>query len=402
MRLIRFVKRLILLTVSILLTLSCLIRPALAEPSQIKGLSNLKSRLQQLNSKKARLAGGDSSGGSTGAWNRAGELIHFDIYLHDPDFKEVIPKPHGLGLRTRGLDGLNAYDRRSTDFTVVPVLRGQVRDQDLVHLLMKKLEAWQDNSPILIGLIKAALQKMDFFVVNDFSSFPDSKFTRETMTTGLYNNNEDVIERRYSLDLIGQRIPVELYPIALYHSDLGGFALNYITYTKLGLVSRQAVFLKEALRFIQNGNGTDGAENISDSVVQTLVYVLLTADPETSITLDDPSFYKSKLAKLLKALTSGQRDNRDKYFAICSRITAIPLNFSSKDYCRDNNPRDEIQAINYIMTLDKKHSQDQRRVSEVATREQVYSFRSILYDLHKAANEYGSVLDLFNLSKKPD
>lgn len=322
--------------------------------------------------------GGDSSGGSTGTRNSSGRLIHFDIYIHNPDFKDSYNSIKNYHLKNLTQQNI-VYGKEQH-----LMLKGYAKDQYAVEFLFNRLELWQDKSPILTILIKRSLKEMTFFVVDDFSKFSVPGYVRESMKSSFLKRKREM-ELKYSIDIMNQPLPKELIPIAVYQYWQKAFSINAKIFDQLGIVSRQAVFLKEALRNSQyNYVGGSLIYNMDDSTLQSLVYKILLSDPAKTETLDDASFYRGYLEKLMK---NDPRKIMDKVANICVRLKAIDLQFASKQYCEEQDSAEMLLSPKKMLLLYQQLLLDQSYIMNVMKKNQLIDFFNILREVRNLTYE---------------
>lgn len=321
-------------------------------------------------------AGGDSSGGSTGTRNSLGQLVHFDIYVHKHDFKDKYSSLEDYSLKNLTQQKIVYGEEQSV------ILVGYARDQYAVDVLLNKLKLWQNKSPILTALIKKSLKTMSFFVVDDFSKTSIPKYTRESMNSSFLRSKEEM-QLKYSLDTMNQPLPNDLIPIAIYQYWQKAFSINGKIFDQLGTISRQAVFLKEALRNNQYKYiGGNLIYNMDDSTLQDLVYTILFSDPDTAETVDNVRLYRGNLEKIMK---NDPRNILAKISENCARLKLIDLDFPSKEYCEKQDSSEELLSPATMLRFYKQLLIDQSYALRMLKKEQLLDFLNILNDARTLA-----------------
>lgn len=297
--------------------------------------------------------GVDSSGGTTGTQNRFGESVSFDLWVNDPEFRDPAP---GVALRKLLSSGF-----RYGEDQILPAYSGSLRDQALYPDLIKRLDLWSTSSPVLTQLLRKTLDEMHFFEIRgDMEEPTDPWINRLPFFKPALNGKFDPAkaEELFKLSLNGARMPPVLFPVAVFdpvHIGSDGSVRKFMViygkaFHRLGRVSQEAVFLKEALRVIQSYRapqlisipGRAGKVfapevlQMSHATAQRLVYEILLTHPSGDMSLDNPAFYSDQLRMAMKLDTKALRQKLD---SVCSSwdavFNALEVDSMLSAYCKD-------------------------------------------------------------------
>ena len=201
--------------------------------------------------------GGQDGGGTTGSYNNSGQLVSYDILSKDPNFKD---------------------DQQVPNIILETNLTGFIKKQSEFKLILSKITNWSHNSPLTTFLLTKALEQGEFYLVENQNLIFQPPY------------NVPMVEKKLHLKLNNPKLT--LVPVAKYQTD-GLFYINKTEFNKFGIVSRQATYLKEAIRRVQNIlndsnlSYIDSEQSIiQDQVAQDLVYKILMTEPIKKESLD--------------------------------------------------------------------------------------------------------------------
>ncbi|MGZ3770489.1 MAG: hypothetical protein ACXVCP_09515 [Bdellovibrio sp.] len=216
--------------------------------------------------------GGQDGGGTTGSYNNSGQLVSYDILSKDPNFKD---------------------DQQVPNINLENNLTGFIKKQREFGTILRKITNWSHNSPLTTFLLTKALEQGEFYLVeNEIEFF-------KLYTSNLKENQNLIFQPPYDVPMVEKILHLKLYnpkltlvPVAKYQTD-GFFYINKTEFNKLGTLSRQATYLKEAIRRVQNILNDSDLSNIDfeqsiiqDQIAQDLVYKILMTEPTNKESLD--------------------------------------------------------------------------------------------------------------------
>jgi hypothetical protein len=288
-------------------------------------------------------AGGTGGGGGTGIELGSGEFLLLDMYLNNSRYEDNSVASPLVNLKNLEIQqDVIRFDfwgtQKRNGNVLIPSKWGHLTDQPHFSEIMNHLAQWERTSPIITKIIAYALEHSSFYIVKDLPVLTD--FADEKPV--IYNAGKTAskkIEETYAVDLMGQKLPKDskLIPIAVYDPTLNGFVINEKAFSRLGYISQQFIFLKEALRAIQHSSEVSGVLQISNREIQTMSYRILMTSPENSESLDQLTSYGSGLQNVIFSVNAAIANVSPALNSLCMAVKEInvtaDMNQFADRYC---------------------------------------------------------------------
>lgn len=260
--------------------------------------------------------GGDISGG--GAWVAPdGNRVLLDLYVSRPEIARESGSP-GMKLPV------------SPALESIFIERLNKKEFELVKKAQARLDLWDASSPVVVGLVREALERAPLFYTSYRIGFRDEHyFIPEELESG---------ERVGSIQTMA------------YYSKGFGILVSKSDFESLSERDQIALLIHESLRHVQISYGYD----LSDRALQNITAAIVLRNPEENESLDGERYLDGELLRVVQAPAKRREELNTAWNSVCAIQKAyedkiVELNSSSQEpvdlsVCDATHVGAEVQA----------------------------------------------------------